>query len=522
MAKVLFIYPNLNAQEGFNHGIAALSGQLRAAGHETELIHLNDSLYGPVELEEVARRVMDFDPHLICFSAMSQQYKYALKLARALKDRYPYPIALGGVHATMVPEEVAGDDIFDYIGVGECDLALPALVRALENDWPLSNIPNIWARTGSGYVRNPVGPFPDINALAPKDYDIFDLNHMIPRMNGWVSVITSRGCPHRCTYCFNHQMMHRYKEEAGEKPAAYLRRYAVARIMDELTRLKENHPDLRVFIFDDDLFTLQESYVLEFCEAYASSGLDLPFVVNGHVQAFNERMAKALKAAGCSILKFGVESGSERVRREVLRRSMSDAAIYKAFEAAHAAGLHTSAFIMIGLPLEERVDLQATIQMLARLEPGRFRWAVFYPFPGTDIYDLCQRKGLIDQRKMEDLDNFYEASPLRLDPAHDLFIRKLQRALHWFVNKETSFDSAPLYLERAAEIEGLTEEEWSERAGDFLKEDREISDRLIEERKLHYSIRFTQVMAVRSDFKEKGDDLARPAKEWRSTPAKSL
>jgi radical SAM superfamily enzyme YgiQ (UPF0313 family) len=516
MAKVLFIYPSLNAQEGFNHGIAALSGTLKAMGAETRLLLLNEGLYGPLSLEELGNKVMEFDPHLVCFSVMSQQYKYALEIARYLKERFPYPLAVGGVHATMVPEEVAGDDVFDFIGMGECDHALAKLVQALEHDLDTRNLPNIWVKTERGYARNALGDFPDLEALPPKDYEVFDLDHMIPYMNGWMSIITSRGCPYRCSYCFNHQIVARYRKEAGVKPSAYLRRYPVPRIMSEMKTLTERHPDIRVFIFDDDLFTLKEDYVLRFCEAYRDAGINRPFVVNAHVQSFSRTMARALKEAGCMILKFGVESGSERIRRKVLKREMSDQAIHKAFETAHEEGLHTSAFIMIGLPLEEQEDLEATIDMMASLKPGRFRWATFYPFPGTDIHRLCEQEGLLDHKKMESLDNFYEASALRLPPDMDLRLRKLQRAMPWYVNARSSFACAPLYQEKVGGIEAMSAEDWNEASRDFLERDRNLSEKLAGEGQLHYSIRFTQVMAVRSDYREDGDFLAKPAKEWKS------
>jgi len=516
MAKVLFIYPALNAQEGFNHGIAALSGSLKAIGAEIKLIHLNNSLFKLPTQDELAQAVIDFDPHLICFSVMSQQYKYAVEIARDLKKRLPYPMAIGGVHVTMAPEEVAGDDLFDYICLGECDNALPALVKAIRHEKDTTNIPNIWARTDSGdYIRNPVGDYPDLSNLAPKDYGIFDLDHMIPEMNGWVSIITSRGCPYRCSYCFNHQIAARYKKEANVKASAYLRSYPVDRIMEELKMLINNYPSIKTFIFDDDLFTLDEEYVLKFCEAYIENNINTPFVVNGHVQTLTRSMAAALKAAGCTILKFGVESGSERIRRDVLNRKMSNETIFNAFKIAHDEGLHTSAFLMIGLPTEKMEDIEATIEMMAVIEPGRFRWAVFYPFPGTEIYDLCKRRGLLDKDRMKVLDNFYQESPLRLHPEIELLVSKLQRAFPWYVNARSSFDSAEVYKEKVREIESMSEKEWLKRAEGFLEEDRSLSRKMNDEFKTHYSIRFIQVMAVRSDFKEEGADIEKPAKQWK-------
>lgn len=524
MTKVLFIYPNLNAQESFSHGIAAMSGQLKRMGIETKLIHLNERLFGECTTDDIAREVIAFDPLLICFSVMSQQYKYALEIATELKNRFPYPIAMGGVHATMVPHEVAAAGVFDYIGLGECDNALPELIKAMREERDVTSVPNMWVKTDTGdYKKNPVGPFPDLETLAPKDYEIFDLDKMLPEMNGWMSMITSRGCPYRCTYCFNHQLMNRYRNEADQKPKHYLRRYPIDRVIHEMKTLKERHPALSVFIIDDDLFTVNEQYVLDFCDAYIEEGIDLPFVVNGHVQVFNRAMADALKAAGCKILKFGLESGSERIRKNVLKRDMSNAAIEEAFKTAHAAGLHTSAFIMIGLPLEEREDLDATVDLLARIEPGRFRWAIFYPFPGTEIHTLCEEHDLIDHDRMARLDNFFEASPLRFDPELALHIRKLQRTMHWHVNAQTSFDTAPIFREKVREISELSAEEWTKRATNYLDEERLFSEKLLKEDRLHYSIRFIQVMAVRSDYNEnKEQGLSKPAKEWKSQPKRSV
>jgi len=519
-ARVLFIYPNMRTQEGFNHGIAALSGALEAAGARTKLLNLNDSLYDVPATGEILDGIRDFDPDLICFSVMTQQYKYALDLARAIKERFSFPLAIGGIHAGMVPEEVAGAGIFDFIGIGECDIALPLLLKAIKEEGNVTAIPNIWALRDGEYVKNRVGPFPDLEKLPPKNFEIFDLDHMLGRMNGWMSLLTSRGCPYRCTYCFNHRIVSRYKEE-GVKPASYLRRYPVERILGEARGLKEKHPGLRTFIFDDDLFTLDERTVLDFCEGYRELGLGVPFVVNAHVQSFTRPMAAALKEAGCLILKFGLESGSERIRRDVLKRPMSNEKIAEAFAIAEEAGLHTSAFLMFGLPLEERRDLEATIDLVAAIRPGRFRWSVFYPFPGTEIHDLCVEKKLIDPRKTNHNETFYEETCLRFDPETDLLIRKLQRGFHWYVNARSGLDADDVFGALVEDVEGLTESEWEKRSGRFLEEDRRISAALCKASKLHYSIRFTQVMAVRSDFEEDNAGFAKPARTWGAAGSRS-
>ena len=125
-------------------------------------------------------------------------------------------------------------------------------------------------------------------------------------------------------------------------------------MVEEIRVLKERHPGISTLIIDDDLFTLNKKYVQEFTAAYKESGVGLPYVVNAHVQCFDDKMARALSESGCIITKYGLESGSKRVRNEVLWRFMTNDQIENMTRTAHKYGLHTSAFIMFGLPHESR------------------------------------------------------------------------------------------------------------------------------------------------------------------------
>jgi len=518
--RVLFIYPNLNAEEGFNHGVAALSGALRARGHQTRLINLNESL-GPVPSDEqIVREVRRWDPGFVAFSVMSQQYRYALRLARAIRAEMPaVPLGVGGVHATMCTEQIKQDGVWDFVGVGECDEALPELIDRLEHGDDPSTVPNFCIRQPDGtYRTNPLGPYPDLSALAPKDYEIFDLPRMLASKNGWQSMLTSRGCPYRCTYCFNREVADRYLAEGGHPRKAYLRHYPIERVLADIRRLKQDHPEIEVIIFDDDLFTLDKRYCIEFCKAYADAEIGIPFVLNAHVQTFTEPVARALAETPCMIVKFGVESGSERLRAKVLDRHMTNRQIVDAFQLAHAYGLHTSAFLMFGLPFETREMMDETIDLIAQIKPGRMRWAIFFPFPGTKSYTICQLADLIDHTRMRAMDNYFCASCLKFDAETDLFIRKLQRTFHWRVNARAGFDSAAQYQRLVEEVDAMSADQWREAAEAILDRDRAVSDALLARGQAHYSIRYTEVMAVHSDFvlAERGEYKNRAARRWRA------
>lgn len=520
---VLFVWPNLNAEEGFSHGIACLSAGLKARGHRTSLMNLNEA-FGPVpDTGRLIEQIRVLRPDLLAFSVMSQQYRYSLQLAREIHAAIPtLPIAIGGVHTIMCTQQVVQDGrtfgVWDYIGVGECDEAFPLLVdRLAHNDPAALETPNFLIRLPDGtYKRNPLGPYPDLNRLPPEDYEIFDLKGMLAQKNGWQSILTSRGCPYRCSYCLNHEVSDRYQREAGQPRTAYLRRYDVKRIIPEIKALLQRHPYIEMFIFDDDLFTLDEQYVIDICKAYVDAGIQTPFVVNAHVQSFTEPMARALAAAPCMIVKFGLESGSPRMRSKVLDRHMSNQQIADAFALCRAHNLHSSAFLMFGLPFETREMMDETIDLVARIQPGRMRWAIFFPFAGTKAYEISRLGNLIDYPKMHAMDNYFVGSCLKFDEATDRHVQKLQRIFHWHVNARSGSAVASQYQKLVDEVERIPAADWPAVRDEILKRDRELSNSLLAQGQAHYSIRYTEVMAVHSDYvlAEKGHAKDQATRRW--------
>jgi radical SAM superfamily enzyme YgiQ (UPF0313 family) len=438
--KVLFIYPNLYAQIGFNYGIAFLSAALKAAGHETALINVNDQLGAVPDERQLLERVAAEKPAVAAFSVVTNQYRYATEMAGAIKRAFPETrTIIGGVHATMDPEGCLAGGVFDYVCVGEGEDALLELVEAMEKGGDTTAIRNIWTRCNGRTVSNPVRPFIPLERLPRKDYDIFDFQKMIDAKDGWVGLMASRGCPFRCTYCFNHRMVSLYRRDTGLsiKDLRYVRHHSVDEVIDEIEYLLSHYRNIRTFIFDDDLFTFDREYVKEFCERYRNL-TDIPFVCNAHVRFMDDEIAAVLARGGCSIVKFGLESGSERVRREVMRRPMTNEQIERAFAAVNGAGLHSSAFVMMGLPTETPSEMDETVELLARIRPGRFRWAIFFPYINTDAYDMAAELGIIDFEKMRSMPNFTDDSCLQFGAGQNLRIRKFQAAYPWYVNARSS------------------------------------------------------------------------------------
>ncbi len=565
--RVLFVYPNLYTQMGFNHGLASLSAQLLRAGHETRLVNLNENLPPVVTPTEILDLVEAWQPGMLAFSCLSQQYLGGLGLARELRDlaaerglQLP-PLVVGGIHPTMVPREVMLDGVWDFVGVGECEDALLELVLGLESGEVRDDYKNFlcWrggqrpieqlqraaiAKAGSEQneaerhsehvdgrqgnssngdassalresgqaqvedriIQNPVGEFPDFESLPQPDYELFDTQRILDQKNGWVGLITSRGCPYRCTYCLNHKVVDRYREDLDRRVSqlGFFRFRRPQDVVEEMRWVLQRYQNVSTFILDDDLFTQNAEHALAFCEAYRASGIQVPFVVNSHVKELDPRVSKALAESGCRILKLGIESGSRRVRYSVLQRPMSNDDILRTIESAESHRLHSSGFVMVGLPTETREERWETVDLLARSGIGRFRCSLFFPFPGTEAHRLSIEAGHVKAERVASLTDFTESSCLDFGAEENLFIDKLATCMPWFVNSRLDlFGTAPAaarYRPLVEDVLGMDLETWQEFRGRVREVDAEISRAATDARELHYAIRYNASMGVRSDF----------------------
>lgn len=523
--RVLFIYPNLYTQMGFNHGLASLSACLKAAGHETRLVNLNENL-PPVPTEaEILDLVRTWRPGLIAFSCLTQQYRSGLELAQWLRGEASRvgvalpPMIVGGIHPTMVPLEVMADGAWDHVGVGECEDAMVALVARLERGESPTDVRNFvsWksgtrpraAGVGSHqaehWEHNPVGEFPDFANLPEPDYELFDTQRITDQKHGWFGLMSSRGCPYRCTYCLNHKIVDRYKEELDRNVAGlgFFRFRPAEKLVSEIRGVLARYKNIGTFIMDDDLFTQNVPHALAFCDAYAQSGIGVPFVVNSHVKQLDPRVAEALARAGCRILKLGIESGSLRVRKEVLKRYMTQSDVLETVSAAERYRLHTSGFLMIGLPTETHEERWETVDLLAQSGIGRFRTSFFFPFPGTDSYRMTVDGGYLKGGEAS-LTTFTDASPLDFGDEENLFIDKLGTCMPWFVNSRIDrFREAPAaarYKPLVDEVLEMDRDSWEDFKLKIRLVDRELSAAAVAAGEMHYAIRYNAFMGVRSDY----------------------
>jgi anaerobic magnesium-protoporphyrin IX monomethyl ester cyclase len=499
--KILFVYPNAGSQLGFNYGLAHISAVLKKAGHSVDLWQLCEDLAPLPSKEQFINRLKELAPDVVGFSVVTNQWPYTKKLASWARETTSVPLVCGGIHAMAAPEEILKTSSFDYVFRGEAEEAFLDFVEKLARHENVAEVKNLGLMRNGKICLNPARPLPDLTKLHFKYYDIFYYKKIIDAKNGWVGLMASRGCPFSCSYCFNHQMVKQYRKDLsctfGE--LNYIRHFDVRQVIDEVEYLLTNYQNIKMFIFDDDLFTFRRQYVMNFCQAYKNL-CPIPFVVNAHVGFFDKERARHLAKAGCKIVKFGVESGSGRIRRQILQRHMKNKKIVESIQMAHQFGLHTSVFLMIGLPNETYEDVMATIRLMSKAKPGRYRWSFFFPFPLTKAYELSVEGGYIDDEKMSKLVNFTEASCLDFGEKHNLFLKKVGRVMPWFVNAYSDLAVADFYRDRVEEILALDAHAWEERADSIHEEDKDISQDFMKQGLNHYAIKYNPFMGIISDY----------------------
>lgn len=499
--KILFIYPNAGSQLGFNYGVAYIAAVLKQAGHQVEFRQMCEDLEPLPTKDEFIRYLQDVNPDIVGFSVVTNQWGYAAKLAQWAREALSVPLVCGGIHATVAAKEILETGLFDYVFLGESEAAFLEFVEKISSHEKVDHVRNMGMIVNGKIRINPVRPLPDLQRLPFKAYELFDFQKIIDAKNGWVGLMASRGCPFKCTYCFNHLMVKKYRNDlqCSFNQLNYIRHHSVQQLIDEIVFLQNNYKNISMYIFDDDLFTYDKDYVEEFCSAYKKVS-DLPFVVNAHVGFFDDSRAHHLADAGCRIVKFGVESGSSKIRSAVMNRHMSNEKMIEAINHVHRYHMHSSVFIIIGLPHENRDDVMETVTFLGKSKPGRFRWTFFFPFPGTESYQMSIDGGYVNKEKLGALMNFTDESALDFGEEQNLFLEKVGRIMPWFVNAYADFEASPLYLSRVNEILKMDRREWENISTTLLDEDKRISAQLQKENKTHYAVKYNRFMGVISDY----------------------
>lgn len=329
----------------------------------------------------LALQARDFEEvAVVAMMSSTQSFKADVAALKHIRTRNTdIKTILYGSHPTFMPEFCLEEQAVDFIVIGEPEDGVRELVGAIVKGDSTENILGIGFRAnGNGAHLTPKRPFAKMDDLAipdrtllPKNADYF--NPVVKRVP-YTSMLTSRGCPARCNYC--------------TAPVFYGNKTRVRSpesVLEEMRQIKRL--GYREIFFRDETFTAYKGRNYHIFEGMKKEGLDFTWIANGRVDWIDYESMKAMKEAGCHMLKFGVETGSA----DMLKRYNKGTTLEQAeqtFRQAKEIGLDTHAHIIFGGPGETLETIAMTKMFLRKLKPSTVTFGILTPYPGTEIFEM--------------------------------------------------------------------------------------------------------------------------------------
>jgi radical SAM superfamily enzyme YgiQ (UPF0313 family) len=403
--KILFIYSlddtqsvlkPLRSLTSIQFGISYISSLLHEHNFQTQLLVLGSNNHWKHSVKLLQKYMKNYAPKLVCFTAVSSQYPFINKIASFIKtnwsDKY---LIIGGAHTTLNPTAVITDS-FDALCIGEGEYPLLELCHQIETKQTPHGIANLWIKRPDGTIeRNLTRPFHEnLDDLPFPDRAMWE-PWMKEHLGSELAVLLGRGCPYNCTYCCNHVL----KKAA---PGKYVRMRSPEGIIKEIATIHKEYPNQQRIYFEVESIALNKDWLLEYCRQLE----DFNSTINNSIlyssnfrispQSMDEKIFVGFKKANIYKINIGLEAGSERIRRKVLKRDYSNKDFLDVVSMARKYGLKIYIFNMIGLPGETYNDYMETVSLNRQIQPDGHYTGIFFPYPGTELYNVCVSGNLIE------------------------------------------------------------------------------------------------------------------------------
>lgn len=380
MARLLFLQ---NIDYEFL-GPMYVSSMARDGGHDVRLELGSDC-------DDFAPVIRALRPDLVAFSIMSGSHHWARDLAREIKHRYGLPSIFGGAHPTFFPDFIKEDGV-DMLVRGEGEEAVREILDRIDQGRSYDDVPNLVLKREGRTIENEVRQLrPDMDSYPFPDRHLYDaLNGRLDRSVR--NVITSRGCPFHCSFCFEDAMRELY-----EGKGKYVRIRSIPMVIEELKSLRET-TDVETVYFADDVFGMSKKWLYEFLPVYRKE-IALPFIclIRADIVASDPEYAERLADGGCRSVFFGIESGNEELRNRVLSKQLTNDQIRIAADRLHRARIKFRAYNIVGLPGETLADAFSTVRLNIEIRADYPWCSVFMPIPGTALTRYAEQQGYLDR-----------------------------------------------------------------------------------------------------------------------------
>jgi radical SAM superfamily enzyme YgiQ (UPF0313 family) len=344
------------------------------------LNNLSSSLW-----KKIKSTIEEYKPTVIGISSKSQNFRSSCIIAKFAKEiDSKIIVVVGGPHPSMIGVDILKDRNIDVSVKGEGEITIIELLNAIDKQETFNNVNGIIYRNDSQIVENPSREYiKDLDSLCfphqyasevLKDYDQY------PKQ-AFQSIFATRGCPYSCFFCGSRNIW-----------SKKTRFRSAMNVINEIKSLQQM--EINFIHFDDDTFGINKEYINQLCNSIIQNCPGLKWSCEIHVNLVDEQSIALMKKAGCTLIQVGIESGNN----EMLKRIRKGITIEKAISATNIisrCGIALSAFFMIGFPEETEETLNDTMKTMEKIN-GTIYYSIFTPYPGTEAFQFCKEKGLID------------------------------------------------------------------------------------------------------------------------------
>lgn len=407
-----------------NITIQTLSSYLKINGYDTACFFCT-GMFNERNSKELIKILKEKKTSLVGINVLTDNYYSAVTVTELIKKNIGIPVIWGGAHVNARPEECLRHA--DMICMGEGEEALLELVENVSAHKQLDTaIKNIWFKTERGIISNGLRniennldkyPFPDCDPdtqylMNERGFDKWREKFLQREYY----IMTSRGCPYNCAYCYNN-----YRRKQYQGKGEYLRVRSIENVIQELIQAKGFYKNLESILFLDDNFLSRSLAELErFKELYLKTVNRTPFYILIDPRGFNKEKIKILKDCGLQKMQIGIESGSERLNKNVYNRPIFNKEIFEMARYLNQLDIKVVYDIIFNNPYETRDDIIKTVKLLLKLpRPFSVQGYNLIFYPGTDITEKALRDGYISLKSDSDRDDFstiqgYYNSPLHM------------------------------------------------------------------------------------------------------------
>lgn len=348
-------------------------------------VKLSDCIVEDIDLFLLKEKIKEFNPDLVVINTATPSIIGDIEVAKDVKEINPKALVTAiGIHVTALPNEcLTMATELDCVIRGEPEMTVLDLVNHLDENW--EQIDGISWKNNEKIFHNKDRELISLDELPIPAWHLINLkNYLMPfTLKPFLLVATGRGCPHPCNYCADHVYY-------GKK----LRIPSPEKVVNELAYVKEKY-GIDEFLFWSEAFTLNRKFAKEVAKGIIEKKLNIKWVCNSRVDNVDYELLKLLKQAGCTMVGYGIESGSQEIL-DNCKKGITLEQIKKAVEETRKAGLDVTGHCIIGLPGETKETIENTVKFTLDLKLDFVQYYCAVPFPGSQLYKQALKEGWIN------------------------------------------------------------------------------------------------------------------------------